>query len=399
MIKEVKAFISIIIPVYNTEKYLKRCLDSIVNQTFKDIEIIIVNDCSLGNCKEIVESYDDNRIIYIEHEYNKGLLLARKTGNLNSNGKYITYVDSDDCLNLNAIEEINKKYKERETDIIYFLAKAFSNENKGKDINKKIRDIQWRLSARYHIDENYLLSSLVDEKIIHNMWGKAYKRDLINKVTQYIPDIKLINAEDLLQSLIIFYFAKSYSFLDEELYYYYIDIGESNRNTNDLSLDRYSYLCENSSRACHYFLEFLKTQNMENLYGIYYYKSYFNQYRYLKEKIIDNNNKEKFLNILESFFDRKIILEYLKLQEYENLKIKRNIQFIEKLIPYFFSIIMYDYNVTIKILGIKIILKTKYYYNEPLIFSLNSLLKNIFSINTNDKNNKFIKILGIKIKL
>lgn len=187
--------------------------------------------------------------------------------------------------------------------------------------------------------------------------------------------------------------------MDEELYYYYIDIGESNRNTNDLSLDRYSYLCENSSKACHYFLEFLKTQNMENLYGIYYYKSYFNQYRYLKEKIIDNNNKEKFLNILESFFDRKIILEYLKLQEYENLKIKRNIQFIEKLIPYFFSIIMYDYNVTIKILGIKIILKTKYYYNEPLIFSLNSLLKNIFSINTNDKNNKFIKILGIKIKL
>ena len=72
---------SIIIPVYNTEKYLRRCLDSVVNQTFNDIEIIIVNDFSQGNCKEIIEEYQkkDNRIKYIEHSENKSLLQARKT--------------------------------------------------------------------------------------------------------------------------------------------------------------------------------------------------------------------------------------------------------------------------------------------------------------------------------
>ena len=68
-------YFSIIVPVYNTEKYLSRCLDSLVNQTFKDIEIIIVNDASQGNCKEIAEEYlkNDNRIKYIEHIENKSL--------------------------------------------------------------------------------------------------------------------------------------------------------------------------------------------------------------------------------------------------------------------------------------------------------------------------------------
>ena len=83
--------ISIIVPVYNTEKYLRRCLDSLVNQTFNDIEIIIVNDCSQGNCKEIIEEYQkkDNRIKYIEHSENKSLLQARKTGNIASTGKLL----------------------------------------------------------------------------------------------------------------------------------------------------------------------------------------------------------------------------------------------------------------------------------------------------------------------
>ena len=80
--------ISIIVPVYNTEKYLRRCLDSLVNQTFNDIEIIIVNDCSQGNCKEIIEEYKekDNRIKYIEHSENKGTLIARKTGSIEAEG-------------------------------------------------------------------------------------------------------------------------------------------------------------------------------------------------------------------------------------------------------------------------------------------------------------------------
>ena len=95
--------LSIIIPVYNTELYLKECLDSVINQTFKDIEIIIVNDCSPDNSEAIILEYmsKDPRIKYIKHEKNLGLGGARNTGITNAAGKWIAFVDSDDYIDLN----------------------------------------------------------------------------------------------------------------------------------------------------------------------------------------------------------------------------------------------------------------------------------------------------------
>ena len=110
---KINYYFSVIIPVYNTEKYLKRCINSIINQTFPDFEIIIIDDCSNGNCKEITDSYKDERIIYIKHEKNRGTLSARKTGSINSNGQYITYIDPDDELELNALEKVYNTLKDK----------------------------------------------------------------------------------------------------------------------------------------------------------------------------------------------------------------------------------------------------------------------------------------------
>ena len=395
--KNKNPFISIIIPVYNTEKYLKRCLNSIVNQSFTDIEIIIINDFSPGNCDDIINSFNDNRIIYKKHEYNKGLLLARKSGNLLARGKYVTYVDSDDEVSIYMCEEIYKVSLKKESDIIHFGARSKIEDllSYDKKYNNLLKEIQWYLSLnRNLINEKYLLSELVNEKIPHNIWGKAYKLKIIKKITNYIPDIKLINAEDMLQSLMIFYFAKSYSMINKELYYYYINIGQSNKNTSNLSIEQYSYLCECSYKACSYFLEFLKKENSDILYGIYYYRCYYNQFRFLKGKIINQDNSN-FLNILESYFNVDLINNFLNIIEYNNLKIDRCLTLIEKLTPYFFSIILNEYYINIKILGIRINLKSKKYFKDIIIISLNSLLKNIFSINFNDR---FIKILFFKIK-
>lgn len=100
--------ISIIVIVYNTEEYLPACIDSLLNQTLSDIEIIVVNDCSQGNCTEIVEEYQkkDTRIRLISHSANKGIFEARKTGIKAAAGKYIQHLDSDDWLELNACEKI-----------------------------------------------------------------------------------------------------------------------------------------------------------------------------------------------------------------------------------------------------------------------------------------------------
>lgn len=90
--------LSIIIPNYNNEKYLKRSLDCLIEQTYANVEIIVVNDGSKGNSDEIVEAYQkkDKRIKYVKHEVNKGLFQARLTGAGEATGDYIAFLDADD---------------------------------------------------------------------------------------------------------------------------------------------------------------------------------------------------------------------------------------------------------------------------------------------------------------
>jgi glycosyltransferase involved in cell wall biosynthesis len=114
--------LSLIVPVYNVEPYLAECLDSCINQTFKDLEIICVNDCSIDNSGKILEKYakQDNRIKIINHGSNKGLGAARNTGIGFAQGDYCWFIDSDDYILLNACEILNDVITEFKTDIIRF---------------------------------------------------------------------------------------------------------------------------------------------------------------------------------------------------------------------------------------------------------------------------------------
>ena len=100
---EVIQMISVILNVFNGEKYIKKCLESIINQTYKDIEIVIVNDGSTDDTKKIIESYKDKRIKLINQE-NMGLSLSRNVGIDNSKGDYLYFVDVDDYLEKDALE-------------------------------------------------------------------------------------------------------------------------------------------------------------------------------------------------------------------------------------------------------------------------------------------------------
>ena len=99
--------LSVIIPVYNTEAYLKRCLDSVLGQTYKNIEVICVNDGSTDNSLQILKDYEkkDKRVLVIDKE-NGGVVSARKAGIKAASGEYCTYVDSDDWIEPNMYESI-----------------------------------------------------------------------------------------------------------------------------------------------------------------------------------------------------------------------------------------------------------------------------------------------------
>ena len=377
--------VSIIVPVYNTEKYLLRCLDSLVNQTFRDIEIIIVNDYSQGNCKEIVEEYlkKDNRIKYIEHNENKGTLIATKTGSIAAEGDYITYLDSDDELDINTCEELYKVVSKEDYDVIPFSIKVDSKYN--------VEALElWLLSERNMI--KYPFVELLDGRFYHNVAGNFFKKDVIKKSISYIPDIRLTNAEDLLQLAIILYFCKSYKTLNKKLYIYHYDIGASPR-IEDLEIDKYKFLCQTTKTALDEIYNFLCKLNVEKIYGYSFSKLCYHHYNYL------NQVKDKdYQNILNDTFGKDFIEGYEKFQEasdYNSIDYKSLQSLNEKLIPYFFSVIIFEKYTNVRIFGIKISIKNKKYYSEPIVITFNNLLKNIFSISTNSKE-IILKLFGLK---
>ena len=125
--------ISVIIPVYNVEKYLKECLDSVINQSFEDMEIICVNDGSSDSSPEILDEYQktDSRIKIITQE-NRGAAAARNIGLDNATGKYIYFMDGDDYLDLDALERLYEISNERNLDLLIFKMANF-DERTGKE--------------------------------------------------------------------------------------------------------------------------------------------------------------------------------------------------------------------------------------------------------------------------
>ncbi|MCR4662928.1 MAG: glycosyltransferase [Endomicrobiaceae bacterium] len=205
------AQITIIIPVYNVEKYLKQCLDSIINQTFKDFECICVNDGSTDNSLQILQEYakKDNRIKIINQK-NSGSSVARNNGIKNANTKYITFIDSDDWITENYLEVLYNKAEETKADIVRASYKFyFQEENSYK--SAKIREI-------HKINNNSDIERLYKGYAGAFVWGKVYKTALIkdNNLLFY----EGFTAEDCPFSALVYLYSKEISFIENELLFY-----------------------------------------------------------------------------------------------------------------------------------------------------------------------------------
>ena len=175
--------ITVIVPVYNVESYLRKCLDSIIAQTYKNIEIVVVNDgstdASAEICKEFVEI--DHRIIYIEQE-NAGLSAARNTGLENMSGDYVTFVDSDDWIEQDYVETLYKKIVEYQADIAVGNYYSF-NESEGMFYFHILRDSYYeKVYDNVSIFENLYESQEMKSFALISAWGKLYKARLFGQL-------------------------------------------------------------------------------------------------------------------------------------------------------------------------------------------------------------------------
>ncbi|AJC94520.1 glycosyltransferase family 2 protein [Campylobacter volucris] len=210
--------ISIILPTYNVEKYIARALDSCIKQSFKDIEIIIVDDFGNDKSIDIAKEYasKDERIKIIHNDKNLGTFASRNIGVLNSNSPYIMFLDPDDYLELNACEEC-EKYFNSGFDFIWFNLK-YDNKLQEKTLDDLF--LKYEEYIKYVIIENI--------PYLWNLCSKLIKKDIYINVLNTIknPYIKLRMAEDALM-------------------YYFIVLNSKNIKTSSKTI--YNYMSNNTS--------------------------------------------------------------------------------------------------------------------------------------------------------
>lgn len=182
--------VSIIVPVYNVEKYLRQCLDSICGQTYRNIEVILVDDGSTDGCYEICEEYKKKDLrVKVLHKMNAGAVRARKDGLEIASGQYIAYVDSDDWIEVDMIGKLRATMEREQTDVI-MCGRYEDTENSSREVYHGVEE------GRYNKEE--LLEKVYPRMIVNGrffewglfpgMWDKLFRRECLEPFQMLVDD-------------------------------------------------------------------------------------------------------------------------------------------------------------------------------------------------------------------
>lgn len=240
-ILENKYKISIIVPVYNTECYFKRCIESILKQSYKNLEIIIVDDNSPGNIKELSQFYveNDHRVQVISHETNKGLFQARLTGAKKATGQYIAFVDSDDYVSLDYYHTLLDRIVTQCADIA--IGHTVHCNPDGYKYIYNMHDACFNFEK---IQGDEIKTKFFGQKGLcyswHTIWNKLYSKRLWDKCMPYYSkmDGHLIMTEDIAFSSVLFYFAQSITTTSNDAYFYCANDSAST-NASNISMEKF----------------------------------------------------------------------------------------------------------------------------------------------------------------
>ena len=291
--------ISIIIPVYNVEKYVEQCIKSVINQTYKKLEIILVDDGSLDRSGKICDDYakKDKRIIVI-HKKNGGLSDARNKGLDIAKGEYITFIDSDDYVKNTFIEDLYTAITKNNAEL------SICNINEVNDKGEIIGNIGFsedKLIKGKKLLNNFCEDINVIETIV--AWNKMYSKEII-KDFRY-PKGRIHEDEALTYKIL--YFTKKISIINKYLYFY-------RRNANSITGKGFNIKRIDYIEALEERLEFFKQHNEEYLY----YKTFERFMRiirvfYIRTRKYINNSKELQKKLVKKY--RKFYITFLKIKE------------------------------------------------------------------------------------
>lgn len=216
--------VSIVIPIYNAEKYLSQTLESILKQTYTDFEVICVNDGSKDSSKNIIEQYikkDEQKRFKMIDKVNEGAWKARLDGIKNAKGDYITFVDADDTVDNKFIEKLYNKIKEDNADMCvcgFYRIDGNTQKILSKEMKYKDRIIE----KKNNIDEIISVNT--------SLWNKMFKADIIKKMEDIVSIPKAL--DDVIFLALNYLNIQKITFVDDYLYNYYVREGSLITSTN-----------------------------------------------------------------------------------------------------------------------------------------------------------------------
>jgi len=294
--------VSLIIPIYNVENYLKKCIDSAINQTLNEIEIILINDGSTDNSLKICEQYADidNRIILIDQK-NSGLGISRNNALKIAQGEFICFLDSDDWLDLETLEKCYKKAKYDSSDIVVFGFERI-DETDGHVIQVR-DDLDFDTQS---ISKEDFFKKVISSKFKHMSCAMITKRNLFIEHALKFPSTL---HEDLYVTPKLFYFAQKVSFIKKNYYKWLVRSGSITNTITEKHID-------GIITAIFYVKTFLLKENIYTHYKyefVLFYLTYINLlYRRIKSYIKDEKQKEALLE--------KLILKSISIINNDDIK-------------------------------------------------------------------------------
>mgnify|MGYP002542188736 CR=1 FL=1 len=326
--------VSIIVPIYNSEETLEKCISSLQNQTYQDYELILVNDGSTDSSKDICDSIaKKSNNVRVIHTSNKGVSNARNLGIKYAKGKYIQFVDSDDFCELNMSETLIKKIQNSDSELIIC----------GYYINKTNKMTKRCVTKDFEVKSVKSMNFLYENYMLHPLWNKLYLKERI----KILFDTNISIAEDLLFNIEYMKNCNKIEIISDVLYHYNVSKKESlSKKIYKNAIDINGIVFEKMKEFYTKFFNIKENVNFETINRMYYLdlKNLIENYAISKE--INNEEKEreiqKIIDILEN---NNLLCNYNNYILYYLLK-KRKIELI------------------IKIYKIKYLIKRKIYRGE-----------------------------------
>lgn len=290
-----KPFFSIIMPVYNTEKYLNKAINSILNQTFKAFELILIDDCSSDKSYMICRDYvnKDNRIKLLKNDINLGVAKSRNRALNNISGIYLTFVDSDDYIEVNLLEEVYKFLVSQEVDFLKYSCKEEYANEKDEVVYSKICQVN---NCFFH-DKIEIQNQIINMEripLFGYLWNSFYRIDLI-KENKILFDEKCTVNEDFVFNINYISYIKNL-YCNDFLGYHYMK-----RKNNSLSTRKQDNYYKLHIMKIYLLLKIcnelnnLTQKNKEDIYWMY------TRYVYSAiERYLNNNNVKSLINKIKN---------------------------------------------------------------------------------------------------